>query len=518
MNSRAITSTESPDSLTIDSITPSHEASTHPSINGENLLHRRDFWLLCLATFVAVILSKAGALLPGMSIDDYSFVFGNATGNTTYNLVAQGRGLNALLFLALGYLNTSFTSINEFSFVLASAMISLAIAGSITLIKHEKINRPYHYASAALAATHPYLTSYFLFRMSLVNHACVYATLFASLCLIAGRKTLLRQLTCIVLLVACSHISQIILILFSISAGAWSLARYCRERKSGAPPLDAVQGIISLVVILVAATALYFLSSALIRSIMHVNATPIYSIHVNGNILNSIQVIIKLACDALLFNETIIPYALKLFLLTVMAVSIALCFAKDLRQGISCLVLLTCGTVATVSTMALSWGYLVPRTFSPIGLCLALTYCLACNHIKPNTARILSIALIIPTISFCFIGSSLFYQQMLLTQWDQRTAVAIYNRFTQQVPEDTPIYIVASWPIHKQPLSYNAPGINESAFLDKWAYPGLFATATGEKLNVKGGDRSMCNGIPAWPDPSSMKRLANGSTLVCMTK
>lgn len=126
--------------------------------------------------------------------------------------------------------------------------------------------------------------------------------------------------------------------------------------------------------------------------------------------------------------------------------------------------------------------------------------------------------MIVPLLAFCFIGASLFYQQLLLTQWDQRTATAIYERFTQKASVNTPIRIVASWPIYSQSLSYNGPGINESAFLDQWAYPGLFAVATGAKLNFAKGERNMCNAVPSWPNPGSMKTLDDGSILVCMVK
>jgi hypothetical protein len=124
----------------------------------------------------------------------------------------------------------------------------------------------------------------------------------------------------------------------------------------------------------------------------------------------------------------------------------------------------------------------------------------------------------LPIACFCFIGASLFQQQLMLTHWDQRTAAAIYERVTEQTRENTPIRIVASWPIHQQPFSYNGPGINESAFLNSWAYPGLFGVATGARLDVAAGDRTMCNGLPAWPDPGSMKRLEDGSMLVCMVR
>lgn len=483
-----------------------------------SLLLRRDMWSLCLTAFIAMMLSKIGALLPGMSPDDYFFALGNPASGAAHTLVAQGRGLNALLAMLIDAMGASFANVYSFTFFLASAAISLAIASSITLTKSNQINRVHHHAAAALAATHPFLTSYFIFRMSLANHAIVYSALFIALWIISTYRTPWHKMACILLLAACSHVSQIILILFAISAGAWSLATYCSESNRGANLRHSASSIISFVLILGSATILYLLSSEAARHIMHVSATADYSLHLNGSVFNTIYTAIKLAYEMLLTAGPVLPRGLKLWLLFTLVAAIALCFKSSPVRGISCLVLLGCGILITVSTMALSWGGFVPRTFSPIGLCLALVFCLACDTIKLKQSLILSIAVIVTTISFCFIGSSMFYQQMMLTRWDQATAAAIYNRVTQKASDDTPIRIAASWPIHKQPLTYSAPGINESAFLYPWAYPGLFAVATGERLNVTEGDRSMCSGIPAWPSPDSMKRLDDGSMLVCMVR
>src|SRR5574337_322654 len=150
--------------------------NSNANSGGGTLLQRRDLWLLCLTAFIAMMLSKGGTLLPGMSADDY---------------------------------------------FLASAAVSLAIAGSITLLKESQTNQLHHHAAAAFAATYPYLTSYFLFRMSLVSHAFIYATLFGTLWLFAAHRKAWHQVACVILLAACGHISQIIFVRFEISAGCW---------------------------------------------------------------------------------------------------------------------------------------------------------------------------------------------------------------------------------------------------------------------------------------------------------
>lgn len=490
--------------------------NSHAISHKESLFLHKDLWLLCLVAFTAMMLSKAGTLLPGMSADDYLFALSSHSDNSIYNLIAQGRSLSALLSIAAGALNTSFAAINGFSFFLASAMISLAIAYSVTVIKYEQHNQAHHYLAAAFAATHPYLTSYFLFRMSLVSHAFIYATLFAALWLVAARRSLWRQAACVLLLAACSHISQIILILFAISGGAWSLGQYCHERRRGADFPSARYHIVSFIVILVLATVLYFSSSAITRSAWHVAATSDYTIHLHGGIFGTVRTAFHLAYEILFVNESIVPYWLKLWIFLTMAAAIAACVARSFSQGVACVVLLICGLLAAVSPLALSWGGFVTRTFSPAGLCMALVFSLACSGAKRCQGRGLVIVMSIPIACFCFIGAALFYQQLILTNWDQRTAAAIYERVAEHAGEGTPIRIVASWPVYKQPLSYYGPGINESAFLHDWAFPGLFAVATGAKPDVAAGARSICNGMPAWPNHGSMKRLDDGSMLVCM--
>lgn len=493
--------------------------NSNANSGGGTLLQRRDLWLLCLTAFIAMMLSKGGTLLPGMSADDYFLALGAPPGGATFSMVAQGRGLNALLAIAIHATGASLANIYFFTFFLASAAVSLAIAGSITLLKESQTNQLHHHAAAAFAATYPYLTSYFLFRMSLVSHAFIYATLFGTLWLFAAHRKAWHQVACVILLAACGHISQIIFVLFAISAGCWSVSKYCHERKRGVEISQAAGYIISFIVILFFATGLYFISSFIARSVLHVSATSDYSPHLSGGISGTIYTTCKLAFEALLSGESILPLWLKICILIIITIAIACCLARNFFQGIFCIILFTFGFLISVSPMALSWGGFVPRTFSPIGLCIALVFCLACNGAKLGHARILAVAMAIPTASFCFIGASLFYQQMELTRWDQHTAAAIYYRITQQEPENTPILVVASWPIHGQPLSYDAPGINESAFLHPWAYPGLFAAATGEKLDVIGSrERSLCDGLPSWPNPGSLKRLESGKILVCMVR
>lgn len=493
-------------------------SDSHQVLSSNGLFRRRDLWILSATTFIAAVLSKAGSLLPGMSPDDYLFTTLNSVRDETYHLIAQGRGLNALLLVAADSLKTNFTGASGFTFFLATAMISLAIATSITLIKSEHNNRIHHYVAAAFAATHTYLTSYFIFRMSLLNHALIYASLSAALWLIANHRTLWRQTACILLLAACSHISQIILILFAIGAGGWSLAKYCHERKQGVSNLHAIGGIVSFTIVLSLATALYVLSSTVMRAVLHVTATPDYSPHLHGGVLGTLRTASKLSYDVMFTDESIAPYWLKISVALILSTAIVYCLIQNRTKGVLCLGLLICGLLVTVAPLALTWGGLVPRTFSPIGICIALVFCIACSEAKPRPLCFLSGAMFIPIASFCFIGSSLFYQQFMLTQWDQRTAVAIFDRITQKAPESTLIRIVASWPFHEQPLSYNGPGINESAFFYSWAYPGLFAVATGEKLNVTAGEQSQCSGMPSWPNPGSMRELDDGSILVCMVK
>lgn len=481
------------------------------------LWRRPDFRMLCLAAFAAIIASKGGALLPGMAPDDYFFAFSGAPRSITSSFIAQGRALDIPLAMFVDSFGATFTSVAWFAFWMASATISVAIATSIVAIKRDERNHFYHYLCAVFIATHPYLTSYFLFKMSILNTAIVYGLLTWLLVMIIHGTKFRHDVAAALLLAAACYISQIILVLFVVAAGAWAVWRACaiseqvRDWRATCRPVSRVA------VVTIAATVVYLASSAVVRHAAHVEAVATYTPSLVGGLYGVISKDIELAYHMLLLGEPVDPRWLKAWVLAVLVLAVGACALRKPRRGFACALALLVGLLATAAPMAASWGRLVPRTFSPGGLCLGLVLCMAFEGMGRPAMRKIAVALWIPLLAFCLIGSTLFYQQLLLTRWDQEMAGAIYQRARLEAGNHPSLRIVTAWPIHRQPLSLTGPDdLNESAFHFPWAYRGLFSVATGEIVPITVGDSSLCKGMPHWPNPASTRRLDSASVLVCV--
>lgn len=481
-----------------------------------DLWRRHDFRVLVLVALAALVFSKIGALLPGMAADDYFFAFNGAPRSIVDNFIAQGRGLDVLLAMLVDSTGASFMSIAWFAFFLAALTIALATATAIVLVKRSTVNRIHHYVAAAVVATHPYLTAYFLFKMSLLNTAIVYAVLAGLLVLFVTQRGKWQRALCVILLALACHVSQIVLVLFVVATLAWALVSYCEVRDAGGERRRARRGIAAAVAVSFSAAVLYLASNALVRQLAHVKAVSAYNPRFVGGLPHVVVSDFTLAYDVLLGYEALIPLWVKLWLLAVLAVLVVGCGVRQPRRAFACVLVLVGGLLATASPMAFSWGRLVPRTFSPAGLCLALVICMAGDGIAWPRLRAWVLAAVVPIVAFSMIGSTLFYQQLLLTEWDQHTAEAIYQRTVREAGKVAPIRIAAAWPIHRQALSLAGPDINSSAFYHPWSYPGLFGVATGASLDVAAADPSLCKGMPAWPAAGATKLLSGGAVLVCI--
>lgn len=480
------------------------------------LWRRHDFRMLVLVALIAMVFSKVGALLPGMAADDYFFAFSGAPPSITDNFIAQGRGLDVLLALFVDASGASFMSIAWFAFFLATLTIAVATATAIVLVKRTETNGVHHYVAAVLVATHPYLTAYFLFKMSILNTAIVYALLAGLLVLFVARRGTGWRAWCAVLLALACYVSQIVLVLFVVVTLAWALVRCCEVRDAGGTWRSACHGLSTAIAVGFGAAVLFLASNAWVRHLAHVSAVAAYNPRFVGGLPHVVATDFALAGEVLFRHEQLLPLWLKLWLLAVIVVLIVGCAVRQPRRALACVLVLVGGLLATASPMAFSWGRLVPRTFSPAGLCFALVVCVAGDGIEWPRLRAFALAMAVPVIAFCMIGSTLFHQQLLASEWDQHTAEAMYQRSVQVAGHVAPIRIAAAWPIHRQPLSLAGPDINSSAFYHPWSYPGLFGVATGASLDVAAADPSLCKGVPSWPAADATRLLASGAVLVCI--
>lgn len=483
-------------------------------------LHTPSFRRLFLAALAGNLLSKFGAFLPGMSPDDYFFAFPQTDPSFFTTFVAQGRGLGVPLVQGLSALGLSLVSIQTPALLLAMLAMSLFIATAIHCVTSNTAHPALPVCAAALAATHPYLSSYFLFRMATLGLALTYVVLFVAMLALRSEKLSARHkfALCAVLLAIWCNSTQLVLVVFAITSTAWALAQGCRALQCGRSYRTALQPLWLVGCIVFASAMLYFALSNAVRQLTGIYTSAEYTPHLDRGLRDLFAVEGHLAWGLVSGVEGIMPPAVKIALFGLLAAVLVVALFRQPRWGSAGAFLLVAGALLTVLPMAVSWGTHVPRTFSPIGLVLALSLALAGNALTANTGKWTALLLCPFLLVFSLTGDTLFYQQSLTTRWDQGTAAGVYRAAYASgllTPERT-LRLVSTWPSHGQRLSMEGPGINESALQNGWAYPGLFALAVGEPVKVGPGNPALCAGYPTWPAPGSMRVVDDSDVYVCL--
>jgi hypothetical protein len=246
-----------------------------------------------------------------------------------------------------------------------------------------------------------------------------------------------------------------------------------------------------------------------------------YSIDASRSIFDLVGTDLRLVVDVLARGESIIPFYMKAMMLAVIVVLIIQVTMASWRSALLCVLFLLCGLVISVAPLAVASGGHVARIFVGTGFTLALFVSLTGNLVsKPNMP---ALALGILFLLYAGSGATMFYQQHLLSEWDQKQAWSIYTDVARQfdITANTHIHVINGSKIHGVRLSTYGDddyGVNESALRSDWsyAYPGLFKVATGKNLKVTGGSPETCLNKPSWPRPGSIFSNEPANIQVCL--
>lgn len=484
-------------------------------------LKQPNFRRLFLVALAGNLLSKLGALLPGMAPDDYFFAFPIHDRKDFWVFLSEGRGLDRLLDQGAAALNLSLVSIQVPALLLAMVAISLFIAAAVNSVAGKTAPIALTACAAAIASTHPYLSSYFLFRMVIGVQAVAYAVLFVATWVLS-RETLSswhKFVVCTALITLGCHSTQMVLLIFSVTGLAWALAEGCRALDTDLG-YRAVLGRIGLVAGILACSALlYFVSVAWVRHLTGIVAEALYTPQLTHGLREAIATEARLAWALIAGKESMTPPALKVALFALIAVTLGVAARRRWNWSVAGLIALIAGMLVTVLPMTLSWGGYVPRIFSTLGIVFALSLALAANAVRIRTARRLALFFSPFILAFSVISGTLFYQQALLTRWDQRTATGVYHDVMASglLTAGRTLRVVSPWPSHSQLLSIDGSGVNESALQYPWAYPGLFAVSLGEPLPLAtGGDPKLCKGYPTWPALGAIRLVDDHDIYACL--
>ncbi len=489
---------------------------------GTSLSREKIFFItaICCALF-----SRIGIFLTGYTSDDYAYALDQV--DSTWHAIHQGRFLAPLVFSAVNHTGFTQPSLQWPLFIISLFAVAALISKIVHLTLADDKPISIGIAAAAIAASYPYLTSYYLFRMAILDQILVYSIVLLAMNAITDEKKSVTGriiLGSVIVGLGCGD-NQLVFILFSICALAW-LTRLLFAQ-SVMPPGVERKGSHGLWMMTIApATILgslliYFPSIKLAQAITGIVGEKSYSIDASRGIFDLIGVDLRLVVDVLARGESIIPFYMKAVMLAVIVVLIIQVAIASWRSALLCVLFLLCGLIISVAPLAVGSGGHVARIFVGTGFALALFVSLSGNLVsKPKMP---ALALGILFLLYAGSGATMFYQQHLLSEWDQKEAWSIYTDIARQfdITESTHIHVINGSKIHGVRLSTYGDadyGVNESALRSDWsyAYPGLFKVATGKNLNVTGGTPDTCLNKPSWPKPGSIFSDAPSDIQVCL--
>jgi MFS family permease len=471
-----------------------------------------------LVALLAGFLSKAGTMYPSFSPDDYALSFpGQAV---TDLFIGQGRGLAALMMLAFQAFGLTFTTTQLPLLFISLAAVAWFVAVAVNAVAGNRTPFPLAAACAALIAAHPYLSSYYLFKMSIINHVLVYALAAAALTLLVDvSKSNSKRVTYSAIIVAIGcNANQMTLLLYVVCGAAWALTIICRQfeeahhwrwRNFHAGLLFLASAFAALV--------MYVLISGAIKQFTGVASVREYSPHLGNSLAAMAHTLWALGSGTLIGHEAIFPLPLKWLCLGMGLLAVAITPLRQWRWVTAAMLFLVGGIVVSVIPMVVSWGTFVPRIFSALGPVLGLTFLLLAHGWRPGRHRIFAGGLFALASVFAMLSGTMFYQQKLMTDWDQFLARSIYSdvRTSGWLGPNVTIHVAAAWPYHGKEV-IGGSGINESAFNAPWTYENLFLVATGESVHVTHSPPTVCVGHPRWPNAGYVFRGANGDIYACM--
>ena len=471
-----------------------------------------------LVALLAGFISKAGAMYPSLSPDDYVQAF--PAPEVMDLFIGQGRGLAALMMLGLRPFGLTFASIQLPVFFLSLAAVAWFTAVAVNAVADRRISFPVAAAGAALIASHPYLSSYYLFRMSIINHVVVYAFVAIALMFLvdASRSAWQRVLVSSIIIAIGCNANQMALLLYVVCGAAWALSVICRqlEETHNWDSRNFYAGFFFVTGTLVSLVAYIAINSGL-KKVMGIASVQEYTPHLAGGPADMLRTLWTLGNSTLWGQESIFPLALKQLCLGLGLVAIVMTSWRQWRWVAAAMLLLVGGIVVSVVPMVVSWGVYVPRTFSALGPVFGLTFILLAHGWRPGSHRIFAGCLFMLASIFTMLSGTMFYQQKMLTDWDQFLARSIYSDAHTRgwLGPNVTLRVAAAWPYHGKELM-SGSGINESAFNSAWTYKNLFLLATGESVNVTNAPRVACDGHPHWPDAGYLYQAVNGDVYACM--
>lgn len=476
-----------------------------------------------VAALVGGLLSRVGIFLTGYSSDDFRSAL--IPPDEVVRSIRQGRVLASAVWEMLARSGFTQPSIQLPLFLISLFALAALIAKAFDMALLPGRTNLLATAGAAICATYPYLTSYYLYRMVILDQIIIYLIVLAALAVISSpRLALGRKILFAGLIIGFGTAdNQLVLILYGIFGLAYFVATALQcpfmRHAASANSSTRVRDLFVVPSTLILGLAIYVPITKFVQKATAIAPESGYSIGSSG-LLQSLINWPKLIRYVLVSGDPIVPSYMKILMILLLVIIIFFTLCRSWRATVA-LVLFVLSTLAiSVAPMAVTWGGHVARIFMGVGFSLGLFICLGSNFVtRPFWPAVLAIFL---ALLYSFSGAAMFYQQHLLSQWDIYRARGIYINIAQlyDINSNTRIKLVNGSTFVNEALTTHGSenAVNESALRHDWgyAYPGLFLVATGKTLDVQNGDPALCSGKPSWPREGSIFSMKKDVINVCL--
>ncbi len=491
---------------------------------------------LFFAVLLVLLASKGGVLLPGLSIDDYSYALG---GYDSYGLMfSQGRYLQAAVVWLVERASVNINDVYVFFGWIALGLQAIFILSCLRLVRWRSLLVAG--LAGALIAAHPYVAEIFTFRMALSGYSLA---LFLSIVVLESirvgaqderpRKAMVLATLAMfgVLLTYQVFVNYfLVLAVFCFMNG---VVRNISEGRGVFVGGYYFRVAVALMIVVSVSVFFFLLFTKSVELFGIVKNSPRSSLIALSEISSRLGQAGEALSTIYWRDEPVLSAFFKRISLVVLALSFVSVLVGVVRHGSLLAGIVLLGATAFLVPFSLGvilpfkeW-WPVPRVLAHTSLVVSLMLLLA-EKMK-ITARVVGIRFfcyglaVLAIFGYALKSSQIFADQLKINQWDRLRVNRIVARLEQNLyfKDVQFLYIHGGGWGYPESLRSMQGDMNLSAFFPAWSKIKIFSVVSGyvfkpAEPHMQEVGRVYCEKAEKWPHESAVSIQGN-LAVICMT-
>jgi len=477
--------------------------------------------------FLGLILTRGAIFSDGLSIDDYTLGKSEEFNQTITLLISQGRIFTIPILWLFELVNVNITNIYiPFCLVILFSQALLIT----TLFRFTKISN-YRYSEwgALLSILHPYHTEIITFKGAMIVYACcIFIFVFGlEYYMLEQRKslfilTIVFFVSIMIYQIVINYIFTIFCILLIVYTTSATNEKNIVQVKRRIIGLSAAGGI---------AIMLSGLTSAVLPRVLGIAPEGRAQLISSGDIAARIHEISQLALKVYVFEELIIPRAVKILLLIILLCSLYFTNINLINQrkygkiggGLAILFTYIIFTPGIIVILREWWP--VPRVINHSSFMYGALIIIGLRNIEQIIiSRVIITGVVLLCIAFGLANAQILSDQLRINRWDAMQT----NRLVARL-EVLPLFANAKYLYVKdgqyaypETLRMSAGDMNTAALFHPNSKRGIINTVTGYHFLAADNNRKYvaekyCLTSKKWPDITSVA-IIDDLAIICLDK